>query len=127
MKRKRILIIDDDKLFAQFIGRGLNDLFDVKISGDVLSGMDLIDSFAPDLIVLDILMPATNGLELLNEMASYQDLSKIPVIVCSSIAHELNHQLLRKLGVVRVLDKSVMLPSDVWDYAKAILEVDNAS
>lgn len=121
MKSAKILVIDDDILFANLIKRTLSNNYKVKIVSDVWSGMDAIDDFKPDAIVLDILMPAVNGLGFLQELMSYGDTAKIPVLVCSSIANQMNLDYLRQAGVVRLIDKSIMQPSDIADYIADVL------
>lgn len=127
MKLPGVLIIDDDVLFAGLLERTLVKNYTVKIAPDAWSGIEMLDDFKPAAIVLDVLMPAANGLSFLQEIMSYADTSKIPVLICSSIASQLNPGYLRQAGVVRIIDKSTMHPTDLADYiAEALSEVDNA-
>lgn len=125
MKRSKILIIDDDVLFANLIRRTLTDKFKVQISPDAWSGMEALDSFQPDAVVLDIMMPAANGLSFLQEASSYADAAKIPMLVCSSIATQLNLDYLNQFGVFRLIDKSTMQPTDIADYITEVVGLDN--
>lgn len=118
---KNILLIDDDALFSDLIRRTLTNDFNVVVANDVYQAMTQIDQQVPDLIVLDVLMPASNGLNLLNELMSFQDTAAVPVIICSSVANELNQEALALAGVVKVLDKTTMQPTDVLHYARHIL------
>lgn len=118
---KTILLIDDDALFSGLIRQTLVNDFNVVLANDVYQAMAQIDQQIPDLIVLDILMPANNGLNLLNELMSFQDTAAVPVIICSSVANELNQEVLALAGVVKVLDKTTMQPTDILNYARHIL------
>ena len=53
---------------------------------------------------------------------SYEDTAKIPVLVCSSIADQMNLGYLHQAGVVRLIDKSTMQPSDIADYIADVLD-----
>lgn len=118
---KNILLIDDDALFSDLIRRTLTNDFNVVVANDVYQAMTQIDQQVPDLIVLDVLMPANNGLNLLNELMSFQDTAAVPIIICSSVAGDLNQEALALAGVVKVLDKTTMQPTDVLYYARRIL------
>lgn len=118
---KTILLIDDDALFSGLIRQTLVNDFNVVLANDVYQAMAQIDQRIPDLIVLDILMPANNGLNLLNELMSFQDTVAVPVIICSSVANELNQEVLALADVVKVLDKTTMQPTDILNHARYIL------
>ena len=125
MKLPRVLIVDDDILFASLLERTLARDYTVKIAPDVWSGIEMLDDFKPVAIVLDVLMPAANGLSFLQEIMSYADTSKIPVLICSSIADQLNFDYLKRAGVVRIIDKSTMQPADLTDYITEALNEAN--
>lgn len=119
--KARILVVDDDRLFSNLISQSLVDDFVVDQANDVCRAMQCIDKHCPDLIVLDILMPAANGLGLLYELISFADTALIPIIVCSSVATQLNPELMQISGVRKILDKSKLLPGDIVSYAKDII------
>lgn len=121
MKQTKILIVEDDALFADFLASTLSPHFEVKIATDCLAAVEELDDFQPDALVLDLLMPAATGFDLLNEMASYPDTAKIPVVLCSSVTQALNQDVLKANGVVAVIDKTSMQPRDVYYQLKAIL------
>lgn len=112
MKISKILVVDDDKLFANLLAKTLGK-YKVKIVGDAFSAIDEIDQFRPDILVLDILMPGANGLNLLNELVSYEDTASCPIIICSSISSVLNPDQFKALNIVRILDKTIMNPQDI--------------
>lgn len=121
MKKAKILIIDDDFLLSELLANSLSPEFLVEIANDAYQALASLEREVPDLIVLDILLPALNGLGFLNDLRSYADTVQVPVIICSSIAGQLNQDLMQASGVVRVLDKTTMQPSDIKAYAKQAL------
>lgn len=120
MTKRRILIVEDDPLFADFLATTLEE-FEVRIAYDCVEAMGLIDDFKPEVIVLDLLMPAATGFSLLNELISYSDTAQLPVIVCSNATQGLNQEVLAASGVVEVIDKATMQPLDIYHRIKFLL------
>ncbi|MBW3514496.1 response regulator transcription factor [Shewanella sp. SW32] len=62
----KILLIDDDPLFSVWLADALcTQGHEVKCAVNGIEGLACIESFAPDIIVLDLVMPQMNGFELL--------------------------------------------------------------
>lgn len=113
-KKRRVLIIDDEPWGAEQMMRVLQKAgYAVETAKDGLDGIDRIDEFRPEVIVLDMFMPGPGGIVLLHELRSHTDLVKIPVVVCSNSAADIPIGSLEAYGVSRVLDKTTMAPEDV--------------
>lgn len=83
---KRILLVDDDPVILQVYRKKLLDAgFHVDIASDGLVAMQLLHSAAPDVVVLDIMMPKFSGLEVLKYIHSTPALKNVRVIVFSSM------------------------------------------
>ncbi len=62
----RILIVEDDRKLAEFVARGLRaERFAVDLVGNGRDGENYVDSYAYDLLVLDLMLPQMSGTELL--------------------------------------------------------------
>lgn len=108
----RVLVVDDNTWQREHLVSLLERAgHSVKSAGDAIAAMEMIDDRAPEVILLDMLLPGANGLTLLHELRTYEDLARIPIVVCSSL--ELPRRELAPYGVVDVLDKAVMQPRDV--------------
>ncbi|QDV71474.1 Response regulator MprA [Rosistilla carotiformis] len=82
-----ILIADDDRDLVAAMTRRITHLgFRVTIAHDALSALVLIKRDRPDMIVLDIHMPAGNGMCVLEMLRSEWAWSRIPVVVVSGAA-----------------------------------------
>ncbi|MFO0970788.1 MAG: response regulator [Candidatus Saccharimonadales bacterium] len=69
-----------------------------------------------DLIILDMFLPQHNGIELLHELASYEDSGQIPVVILSNVSpHDfrMSQERWRQYGVQEYLDKSKTKPQDL--------------
>jgi len=115
----RIFIIDDDELFADCIAQSVRRSVSQLSLEHYKNAIDAINALSaplPSLIFLDILLPGPDGFTFLNELVSYPDTAKIPVIIVTSL--DLPTQNLQDYGVVGILNKETMKPSDVEEYAK---------
>ncbi|MCX6010931.1 MAG: response regulator transcription factor [Chloroflexi bacterium] len=82
MKRFRILVVDDEERIVHFLTTKLKASgFEVLTAGDGVKGLEQAQAQEPDLIVLDLLMPKMNGLEMLQELRSF---SRVPVIILTA-------------------------------------------
>jgi two-component system KDP operon response regulator KdpE len=82
MKKQKILIVDDEAKILRFISANLKSLgYETMTCLSGLEAMDKIDEMDPDLILLDIMMPGMDGLEVLRRLRSYSD---VPVIMLTA-------------------------------------------
>lgn len=113
-----IFIVDDDREFAECIARQVRAFShdEVRIFANGIEAISALDEEMPELIFLDILLDGPDGFTFLNELMSYSDTEKIPVVVMSSL--KFTEESLKSYGVVKVLDKAEMTPDEV----KAVVE-----
>lgn len=110
-----IFIIDDDKIMAECIKRASRKK--AKIFSNAIEAMaDISDGLVPDLIFLDILLDGPDGFTFLNELVSYDDTKKIPVVIVSSL--DFKGRDLESYGVVGILNKDEMRPEEIRRYAE---------
>lgn len=83
MKKKRcILVVDDEPKVLRFIEIGLkNEGFDVTSTTSGKEALKIVKEIRPDIMLLDIIMPEMNGLQVLNQLRSF---SRLPVILFSA-------------------------------------------
>lgn len=110
-----ILIIDDDALMAKCIARACKG-HDVKIVNNAFEAIKMIDERMPNLIFLDILLDGPDGFTLINELASYTDTARIPIVVVSSL--NLMDKDLVSYNVAGLLSKDSMMPEEIMTYAR---------
>lgn len=84
----KILIAEDDPIMLETIKEQLKqDEYTVFGTNDGREALQAFDGFMPDLVITDILMPYTSGLELIGIIRSEKD-PKIPILVLSALDEE---------------------------------------
>ena len=113
-----IYIVDDDREFAECIAKMVQAFSqtETRIFSNGIEAISAMNEELPDLIFLDILLNGPDGFTFLNELMSYNDTERIPVVIMSSLRFE--QRRLEDYGVVAILDKMEMVPGDV----KAVVE-----
>lgn len=120
-QKKRILLIEDEediaaliKLQAELSGYKLH----VEVDG--INGYRAIEREKPDLVILDIMLPGENGLDVCRRMKSNPELKNIPVIILSAKGEELDVVLGLELGADDYVHKPFS-PKVLFSRIKAIL------
>lgn len=112
-----ILVIDDDEIMAECIARACEEFGKVRTFSSGITAMAVLDEAElPQLIFLDVLLDGPDGFTFLNEMASYADTAKIPVVIVTSL--NLQNQDLSAYGVVGILQKDTMRPEEIKSYVR---------
>jgi DNA-binding response OmpR family regulator len=111
--KKRILIIDDDRWFAESLGQSLNKHFKIALATTAEAAFPAIEKFRPEVIILDLVLGDKNAVTFLNEFISYDDLQNLQIIILSSVAKDLDPVDLRQLGATAILDKSEATPETI--------------
>lgn len=95
----RILVVDDEKNILELVRFNLErEGYQVITSLDGVRGLELARSENPDLIVLDVMLPEMNGLEVCRELHQDPATKKIPIIMLSARADELDRVLGLEMG-----------------------------
>ena len=111
-----IFVIDDDEIMAECIAGAING--EVKIFSNAIEAMNEISAGnLPEMIFLDILLDGPDGFTFLNELISYDDTAKIPIVIVTSL--DLGEKDLSVYGVKEILEKEEMIPSDIERCVKA--------
>jgi two-component system OmpR family response regulator len=80
----RVLLVEDDDATRELFANALRFTgFQVRTAADGLGGLRVLDSFDPDVIVLDLGLPIASGFEVLHELRAQARTHDIPVIAIS--------------------------------------------
>ena len=79
----KILAIDDDKISQKFILRAVKDEFEVRSAYSGEEGLQIVEQYNPDIILLDVEMPGLNGYEVCDKLKLSDITNHIPVVFLS--------------------------------------------
>lgn len=124
--KKRIMIVEDDAFVMDIYETKLQEEgFEVEgaINGmEALKKLENKEERLPDLILLDIVMPYMDGLELLKKMKEEEALKDIPVILLTNLSQKEEIDTGLGLGASDYLIKSHFTPSEVLKKVNSILK-----
>lgn len=119
----KIVIIEDDPTISQMYRMKFEaDGFDVRMAANGRIGVDIVKSFNPDVILLDIQMPEMNGAEALRMIRNNQASKTTPVIVLTNLGEEEAPAEMRSLGIDSYIVKANYTPRQVVARVKEIVE-----
>lgn len=101
--KQKILIVDDDENIAELISLYMTkECFETKIVYDGESALQEVSSFAPDLILLDLMLPGIDGYQVCREV---RQKSQTPIIMLSAKGEVFDKVLGLELGADDYLEK----------------------
>lgn len=120
----KIAIIEDDTAINQMYRMKFEaDGFDVELADNGKRGVALVETFQPDIILMDLSMPEMTGDEALTEIRAHDWGKDIPVIVLTNLGEEEAPKTLKTLGVSSYIVKADLTPRQVVDRVKDALNL----
>lgn len=118
----KVLLVEDDAWLAELEASVLAKAgYEVQVAPHAPAAIELVDTFQPEVIVLDVLLAGSTAFALLNELQSYSDTGLVPVVLCTNIADQFDGNRLKEYGVKRVVDKTTMHPDDLIAAVRSVL------
>ena len=122
MDKKRILIIDDEPDFVRVVQLRLEAAgYEVVVAFDGMQGVSAAHKEKPDLIILDIMMPAMHGHRVCEALKKSTKTWTIPIIYLTAKGSKEDEELAYKLGAEHFLTKPYD-PEALLDTIKKALE-----
>ena len=119
---EKILLIEDEPMMAELYKDGFSKAgFRVFVAFNSKDGLKIAKKEKPDLIVLDILLPAEDGIVFLKKYKKFPEISSIPVIVFSNYDLPDVKKEALGLGVKEYLLKTNFTPLQLIDKVKEYL------
>jgi DNA-binding response OmpR family regulator len=121
--KKKIMIVEDDSFVMDIYQTKLAQSgFETIEAGNGLEAVKILEKEKPDLILLDILMPYMDGMEVLKKIKKEEKFKDTPVILLTNLSQqeEVNRGL--ELGAKDYLIKSHFTPSEVLDKINSYLK-----
>lgn len=110
-KKYTLLIVDDNEMNRQLMSLQFKRAgYNVVVAKDGYEALELVESTAFDLVLLDIMMPGINGLQVLEEIRKHRSLINLPIIMVT--ADDLEESIITslQLGANDYLTKPLNLP-----------------
>lgn len=121
----KIAIVEDDAVINQMYRMKFEAAgFDVQVANNGKAGLALIESFQPDLVLLDLQMPEMTGDETLKRVRAEDWGKHIPVIILTNLGAEESPKILKDLNIHSYIVKAELTPSQVVVRAKEALHLD---
>jgi len=80
-----ILVVEDETLMADFLAAWLNQLgYEVALAYDGLEALAHIHAAAPQLVLVDLMLPSMGGWELVRRIRAEARFQHIPIVVCTA-------------------------------------------
>lgn len=109
MNKYKVLIVDDIPENIQTLGEMIKDFdLDVKIAEGGQEAIDIIDSYTPDIILLDLMMPRVNGWDVIEHVREKYSKNEMVIIVVSLLNNKDNIDECYELGVNDYITKPVI-------------------
>ncbi len=122
-KKIKVVLVEDEEVLLDVLESKLKkEGYEVFSAKDGQAGLDLIRAILPDLVLLDIIMPRMDGLEVLTNMHNDAVLSSIPVIIISNSGQAVEIEKAAALGAKDYLVKAEFDPQEVLDKMSALLK-----
>ena len=101
-RKARVLMADDEESFLRLVKMNLERTrrYEVTTISDPLAVLDTARANKPDIILMDVVMPGKDGLDLVQELKADPDLQSIPVIMLTALASDLEKGAVTKDGVL---------------------------
>ena len=121
MNKGSVLVIDDEKDLVELVRYNLEkEGYDVIAATDGRSGLDIAREHAPDLVVLDLMMPGVDGLEICRQLRQDARTARLPVIMLTAKATEADRIVGLEMGADDYITKPFS-PRELVARVKALL------
>ena len=105
---KRILVVDDDEMVRIALGELLRpEGYDVEVTGSPKEALSKVDKKSYDLLMLDIIMPELDGLELCKEIRRRETCKEVPIVFLTAKSREKDRTKGLEVGANRFLSKPI--------------------
>jgi DNA-binding response OmpR family regulator len=123
----KILVVDDDPQIRRLIKVTLQNKFNFDIieAENGATAHQKIESEKPFLVILDVMMPELNGIELLEKLKANDETKDVPIIICSAVNDRNKVVELFGKGVADYIVKPInpiILVNKITQYIKIYLE-----
>lgn len=115
----KIAIVEDDPAIAKMYELKFQaDGYEVKVAINGVEGLELLEAFKPEVVLLDLMMPQMGGDEMLVKLRAQPWGKSIKVFILTNIGEQEIPENLKKLDVSDVILKAYHTPTQVVEKVK---------
>jgi len=120
---KTILLVEDDPFLIDIYKNKLSNAgFEIDVAGEGETALRKIKEKKPDLVLLDIVLPGTDGWEILKKIRTEMGLKDLKVLILSNLSQKEEVEKGMELGATKYLIKAHYTPSEVVKEIKKLLK-----
>lgn len=125
MNEKKILLVEDDSFVSDIYQKKIeSEGFKIVTAENGVEAIKKLNEIVPDLILLDIVMPYMDGMDVLKEIKANDKWKNIPVILLTNLSEKEKIEEAIGIGANDYLIKSHFTPSEVISKVNLILKKD---
>jgi OmpR family response regulator RpaB len=118
----KVLIIEDDQLIQRMYNKIFSfEKYEVVTASDGEEGLEKARTTNPTIILLDVMMPKMNGMEVLEKLKIDPATKTIPVVMFSNLAGDNDVETALAKGAVKYIIKSEHDPKEIADMVDEII------
>jgi CheY-like chemotaxis protein len=118
----KILIVEDDPLMLRMYQKIFTfEKHEVDVASDGEEGLAKVLTFNPTVILLDVMMPKMNGLQVLEQLKANPGTKAIPVIMLTNLAGQQDAETALSKGAVKYIIKSEHEPKAIADMVQEVV------
>jgi two-component system response regulator VicR len=124
----KILYVEDETIIAEVYKRMLEHAgFNVEVASDGYRALELVSVFEPELILLDLMLPGIDGVEILKNIRSNEKTKSLPVFIFSNAMSRELVQQAWDAGATKCFTKADWTPKELISAIKAhFKDIDNS-
>jgi len=118
----KVFIVEDDPLMSRMYQKIFTfEKYEVDMAGDGEEALAKIPASKPTIILLDVMMPKMNGLQVLEKLKADLATKNIPVVMLTNLAGQQDAETALSKGAVKYIVKSEHEPKEIADMVKEII------
>ncbi len=120
--KKIILLVEDDAFVSDIYQTKLKqEGYQVEVAENGLEALKIMQKVTPHLILLDVVMPYMDGMEVLKKLKENENWKNIPVVLLTNLSEKEKVEEGLSTGAIDYLIKSHFTPSEVVDKIKSLI------
>ena len=120
--KAKILVVEDEEILLTALKEELTQGgYEVEGAVDGVEGLEKVKSFQPDLVLLDLLMPKMDGMEVLQKLKGDNKTKDVPVVILTNLSDYEKISEALSLGAMDYLVKANYRLEDLMDKVRTVL------